>query len=139
MHELSIAKGIIEIVEQNVPSDDLPCVRSVSVRVGAVSGVVPESLAFGYRALVDGTPLANSVLHVERVPFRFQCRQCSAITENESGVAVCEKCWSTETTVLSGIELDVVQIKLKSVIEKTTERSQSSRESNSHNTSSRRS
>jgi hydrogenase nickel incorporation protein HypA/HybF len=112
MHELSLAKGIIEIIQQNIPAAELLKVRLVTVRIGAMSGVVPESLEFSYQSLTAETQLANSLLRFDRIPFRIQCNRCQAETENDNGIAVCEQCWSSDTTILSGNELDVVTIEL---------------------------
>lgn len=120
MHELSLAKGIIEIIHQSIPEPDLPNVRRVTVRVGALSGVVPESLEFSYQSLTAETPLANSSLHFNLIPFRIRCNRCRTEVEKEDGVTVCEECWSIDTTVLSGHELDVMTIELVKPVEVAT-------------------
>jgi hydrogenase nickel incorporation protein HypA/HybF len=112
MHELSLAQSIVEIVQQHVPRATLPNVRSVGVRVGVASGVVPESLAFAYQSLVSESQLAGSQLCCEIIPFRIRCNHCLAITESDKGFAVCEQCESGDTTILSGAELDVLTIEL---------------------------
>jgi Zn finger protein HypA/HybF involved in hydrogenase expression len=44
MHELAIAQNILEIVNQSVPEEQAAAVRLVRIRIGQLSGVVPESL-----------------------------------------------------------------------------------------------
>ncbi len=62
MHELSIAQNIVDIVQQYVPGEAMGDVRFVRVRVGGLSGIVPESLEFSFSAIVAGTPLGSARL-----------------------------------------------------------------------------
>jgi len=117
MHELSLARSVLDIVQQNVPADELPNVRAVSMKVGQLAGVIPESLEFCFQSLVAGTPLGSSSLRIERIPFRIHCRQCDQISMSEGGFGLCPLCGSPETTILSGNELQVAEIELEDKVE----------------------
>ncbi len=112
MHELSLAQNIVEIVHQHVPTLDLPKVRTVDVLVGAASGVVADSLAFSYSAIVSGTSLASSSMKIEHIPYRVHCRSCGLTSDHDDGLRICPACGSMETTVVSGTELRVQAIEL---------------------------
>ena len=112
MHELSIAQGILEIVQQHVPDSQAGDVRSVEVQVGRMSGVVPESLEFCFEALVRDSPFSQARLAIEPVPVRCTCRRCAAAFEIDDPIFLCPKCGSGEVQVSSGTELQVVQIEL---------------------------
>jgi hydrogenase nickel incorporation protein HypA/HybF len=112
MHELSIALSIIEIVRSNIPTEDADLVRSVRVKVGDISGVVPESLEFCFTAITHDTPLKEATLEVEHVPFVLRCKTCDASFESEMGIVLCPKCGGADTQVLSGFELQVMEIEL---------------------------
>lgn len=112
MHELSIAQSIIDIIHQHVPAPDLAKVRSINVLVGAASGVVAESLAFSYTAIVAGTPLASSTMEVEHVPYHISCRACGVESDQDDGLRICPMCGSSDTIIVSGTELRVKDIEL---------------------------
>ena len=112
MHELSIASGILDLVRQHVPDGRLGDVRGVDVRVGRLSGVVADSLAFSFEALVLDTPLARARLVIEDVPVRCRCRECGAQFEIADPVFLCTACGHPWLDVQSGTELQVVQIEL---------------------------
>lgn len=112
MHELSIAQSIIEIVRSNVASDDAYLVRSVRVKVGEISGVIPESLEFCFEAITHDTPLERATLDIEHVPFVLRCKTCDASFGSEMGIVLCPHCTGTDTQVLSGFELQVAEIEL---------------------------
>jgi len=115
MHELSIAQNIIEIVRARIPEEELETILSVNVRVGTMSGVVPHSLQFCFDAIIAGTPLKNACIKIEPVPFVIRCRECAKESIAEFETAICPCCGSSETNILTGNELDVVEIVLDDV------------------------
>jgi len=112
MHELSIAQSILEIVQANLPVADAGSVKLVKIRVGQLSGVVPDSLDFCFGAITHGTSLQGATLDIEKVPFVLKCRACNTSFESEAGVVLCPTCGGMDTEVLSGTELQVVEIEL---------------------------
>jgi hydrogenase nickel incorporation protein HypA/HybF len=117
MHELSIARSIVEIVEQTVSPADYSAVTDVHVRIGEMAGVVPDSLAFCFSAVVAETPLCNAKLTIEHVPLTMECKTCGNKFRSEFGYVPCPRCKQTDTTVLSGTELQVVEIELADSLE----------------------
>jgi hydrogenase nickel incorporation protein HypA/HybF len=113
MHELSIAQSILEIVAQYVPREAMADVRSVRVRVGSLSGIVPDSLEFSFSAIVSGTPLGSARLDIERVPALCRCEGCKAEFEATDFVFVCPGCGGINVRLMSGSELRVVDIELE--------------------------
>lgn len=113
MHELSIAQSILEIVQQNLPQEDLHSVKSVKVQVGELCGVVPDSLEFCFSAIAAETSLYQARLEIERIPFTVYCPTCRRTAASALGVALCPQCGSAETNVLSGTELRVLEIELE--------------------------
>ena len=112
MHELSIAQGIVEIIGQYVPVDQAPEVRLVKVRVGQMSGVVPDSLDFCFEAIVNGTPLSRARLNIEETPVQSRCNDCGRDFAVEGAVFLCPGCGSGDVKIISGTELQVVEIEL---------------------------
>jgi len=110
MHELSIAQGILEIVQQYVPESQAAGVRSVKVRVGPLSGIVPESLDFSFEAIVSGTPWQAAKLDIEHTRARLHCSVCAADFETRELVFCCPECGCPEIRMVSGTELEVVEI-----------------------------
>ncbi len=112
MHELSIAQSIVDIIGQYVPADQVADVRLVRVRVGRMAGVVADSLDFCFGAIVNGTPLTGARLDIEETPVSAQCGSCSETFVVEGTTFVCPACGSGEVNIVSGTELQVVEIEL---------------------------
>ncbi len=113
MHELSIAQNIIDIIEQNVPKDELCNVKQIALKIGEFSGVVADSLKFSYEVITSETELQNSELMIEFIPFSLKCNSCGSITTNVYGLRECANCLKTDTEVLSGEELKISEIILE--------------------------
>lgn len=107
MHELSLAEALVRLVAER--AGDTP-VAEVTVRVGALTGVVPACLAFHYEGLTAGTPLAGSRLVCERVPAGLRCPVCGGEYEPDGFARVCTACGALGGEVLQGLELDLVGI-----------------------------
>ncbi len=68
MHELSIAISLVDAVCDELPRlGDRVSVRRVLVRIGPLSGVVPDALQFAFDVAAEGTPIAGAYLDVEEV------------------------------------------------------------------------
>jgi hydrogenase nickel incorporation protein HypA/HybF len=112
MHELGIARDILEVVNQHITDEQMPTVRSVRIRLGTLSGIVPESLSFCFEAIVADTPMAQASLEIIRVPTKADCTECGNSFEIEEPAFICADCGSTGIKVVSGTELQVVDIEL---------------------------
>jgi len=113
MHEMSIARSIVEIVEETVRANGHARVQRVRVAIGNLVGVVPDSLAFCFEAIVGDTPLAGASLVIEPIPVRARCNDCGASFEVEAFSFRCEACGGTSLNVESGNELLVQSIEVQ--------------------------
>jgi hydrogenase nickel incorporation protein HypA/HybF len=112
MHELSVAQSIVDIVEQYLPVGNGLPVKIVRLKIGAMAGVVPDSLVFCFTAITAGTKLEGAQLSIVHIPFCLRCKSCGTTSENEFGTVLCPQCGSSETTMVSGNELQVTEIEL---------------------------
>lgn len=88
-------------------------VSKVGVRVGAVSGVEPEALSFGFSALVQGTELEPLDLVIEPVPRRQRCEDCELTFEVLEELLACPRCGNAQTVMAGGDELDLAYLELE--------------------------
>jgi len=112
MHELAIAQNILEIVRQSVPEAQAAEVKWVRIRVGTLSGVVPDSLDFCFNAIVSGTSMRHAALAIEQVPTACRCKKCGEQFPIEDMAFICPGCRSTQLELVAGRELQVVEIEL---------------------------
>ena len=113
MHELGIASAILDAVRSEAGKRPGAHVTKVGVRIGALSGVEPEALSFGFDVLVQGTDLEPLALVIESVPRRQRCPACDITFEVTEDNLVCPRCSSGETTLAGGEELDLAYLEVE--------------------------
>ena len=64
----------------------------IRLRIGAISGVVPDALEFAFQSLVPGTLAEGAQLVIEEVPVRFWCPTCKSQFQSEDILAECPEC-----------------------------------------------
>jgi hydrogenase nickel incorporation protein HypA/HybF len=92
LHEMSIARSLLDIVLEEAGRNGLSRVTSVSVRVGALVAVVPESLEFCFEVLTEDTVAAGAELHLEEVGAPARCAVCGLEFEARSALVLCPEC-----------------------------------------------
>jgi hydrogenase nickel incorporation protein HypA/HybF len=105
MHELSLCQAVIDTVDGHAKGRN---VRRVTVRIGHLRQVVPDSLQFSWEILVDGTPLAGCELEIDHVPAVVVCAMCAERTTLDLPVLMCGSCGSFEVRLISGEEFLIV-------------------------------
>jgi hydrogenase nickel incorporation protein HypA/HybF len=77
MHELSIASAVVDRVLELLDSHGAKKVLIVRLSVGELSNVEVDQLKFCYTAIVEGTPMENSTLEIEKIAAVVECPHCS--------------------------------------------------------------
>ena len=111
MHELSVAHAVVSTVLDALPSPDTR-VLQVRLRVGELSGLVPQALEFAYDVAAQGTPLADAVLVIERSPIVVACDTCGDQTIASATDFRCPVCGQPCGNVVGGKELEILDITL---------------------------
>ncbi|MFO8057264.1 MAG: hydrogenase maturation nickel metallochaperone HypA [bacterium] len=113
MHEMGIALQIMEIVNQSLPGDEDLRVKSIQLRVGKLSAVVPQSLRFCMDVVTKDTAAQGAELYLEEVPVVVECSDCGERTEIERPPFECGGCKSTSVDIISGREMVVDSIEVE--------------------------
>jgi len=107
MHEVSIIQNVIEIVTQKAHENKLTKINRVSLRIGELSGVMPESLNFAFENCIQGTMLEKTTLGIENVSALGRCEECNLEFPIGHFKKLCPNCNQFCTSVVSGYELYV--------------------------------
>jgi hydrogenase nickel incorporation protein HypA/HybF len=76
MHEISVANKVLAASVAEAQRRGLHRLSAIRLRLGALWGVGPGSLAFHVSLLAQGTGLAEAKLEVETVPVAARCQAC---------------------------------------------------------------
>ncbi len=113
MHELSIVASLFEILEEKAKEQKAKKIISVKLKVGALSGVVPEFLETAFGIYKKETIASEATLTIEEVCLKIQCQKCQAEIIKDDFVFICDTCGSTELKTLSGTELLLEKIEME--------------------------
>ena len=113
MHEWSLATSLIKEAEAEARRRGAIKVHSLTVRVGTLTGVVPELLERAYDAAVVDSFLKGADLILEVEAALARCPACGKETEFEDFLLVCPACGSVGLKPLSGEGLVLTHMELE--------------------------
>lgn len=114
MHELAIAQSIVDAVEARAVECHAAHVKGVRLKIGEASGIVGDSLAFSFEMLTGTIPLLTGArLLIDSVPHRARCRHCDREFAIANYIAQCPTCQEWSTDVVSGTELQIVEMEIE--------------------------
>lgn len=113
MHELSLCQALISQVESVAAQHRARRVVSIVVRVGPLSGVVPELLEHVYPIASAGTVADTANLVVEPSPVRVVCTECDVESEVACNKLLCGRCGGWRTRVISGDEILLASLEIE--------------------------
>jgi len=109
VHELSISRSILDAAIRHAEGRR---VVSVSLSVGALRQVVPDTLSFYFELVSRGTACEGAELQTRLVPARMSCA-CGHAWELSEVSFRCPRCDGGEVTVLDGEQLCVEAIEVQ--------------------------
>lgn len=112
MHEFSLTLNLVEIAENHARQAGASAIKSISVKIGMLSGVIPDAIEFAFDACIRGTLAEGASLEIIDVPAIGQCRQCSEKCPMESLLEACPKCGSFALDILQGQEMALTEMEI---------------------------
>lgn len=111
MHELSIAHAVISTAADTAARHDAARVTAIRLRIGTLSGVVPDALRFAFDVAAAGSVAEGATLEIDEVPITVHCRPCAADVElADVHTFRCPRCGFPTAEVVGGRELEIVSI-----------------------------
>jgi hydrogenase nickel incorporation protein HypA/HybF len=104
MHEVSICEALLDQLTSLAAQQGWPRLRRVWVRLGLLSGVVPDALEFAFAAMAPGTPAEGAELLLENEPGHFDCAVCGEL-ELERMDFTCPQCGGALQLLRAGRDL----------------------------------
>ena len=113
VHELSIMQSALNLALEQAKQAGGGRVHMIRLRIGALSGVVPDALEFAFEALAPGTPAAGARLAIEHVPARFWCAGCAREFESADMLAECPDCHGLSGELRGGREMELASLEIE--------------------------
>jgi hydrogenase nickel incorporation protein HypA/HybF len=110
MHELSLAGGILKLVEDAAARERFARVERLTLEAGALAGVEVRALRFALEAIAPGTLLEGARIDIDEPPGRAFCMGCGESVDIASRADACPACGSYKLTPTGGTELKVREL-----------------------------
>ena len=113
MHEVAIMSEALRMAEEAAISAGAKRILKLRLRVGALSGVVPESLRFAFDVVSSGTLAEGAALEIDEVPAACWCATCQGEFECGDIFNECPRCHDPSGELRRGRELDIAAVELE--------------------------
>lgn len=107
MHEMSLAEGILQIVEDTAAQQGFTRVKDIRLEIGALSGVEVEALSFCMDVVLKGSVAEGARVELERLPGQGYCLGCGETVAIQALYDACPKCGSYQVQATGGTEMRV--------------------------------
>jgi hydrogenase nickel incorporation protein HypA/HybF len=110
MHELSLSSAIVATAAKHAGGRR---VSVVSLRVGRLRQVIPETLEFYFEFVARGTVCEGAKLEQEVLEARLRCNPCGTEWGIEVPAFRCPTCQGSDVAIASGNEFEVLSIEIE--------------------------
>lgn len=110
MHELSLAAGILRVVEEAAGREGFARVGRLTLEVGALAGVEVAALRFALEVIAPGTVLEGADVVIDEPPGRAWCLDCAQTVALPRRGEPCPRCGGYRLQATGGTELRVVEL-----------------------------
>jgi len=113
MHEMSLAQGVVRILEEQAVAQRFTTVKTVWLELGALSHVEPEALAFCFEVVARDTVASGAQLEILRTPGQGWCMACSQAISVATRLDPCPHCGGCQIQVTAGDEMRVKELEVE--------------------------
>ena len=113
MHEVSIMQEAVRLAVETARSAGASRVLALRLRVGSLSGAVPEAMRFAFDVVCRDTIAQGASLEIEPVPAACWCAGCRREFECEDFVNECPHCHALSGELRRGRELEIASVELQ--------------------------
>ncbi len=112
MHEVGLMQDTLIIALRHATQEGARRVHRLTMRVGPLSGAVPEALEFAFDVLARGTMAEGARLEIERVPIVCYCPSCAQEFTADDFLCECPHCHAPSVEVRHGRELELASLEV---------------------------
>ncbi|MBI5890177.1 MAG: hydrogenase maturation nickel metallochaperone HypA [Nitrosomonadales bacterium] len=110
MHEMSLAEGVLQIIEDSAKTQNFSRVKTVWLEIGQLAGVEVEAMKFCFDAVVRDSIAEDAKLEIIETPGQAWCLHCAETVNVKALFDACPKCGSHQVQVTGGNEMRVKEL-----------------------------
>jgi hydrogenase nickel incorporation protein HypA/HybF len=110
MHEMSLAEGVLQIIEDSAKTQNFSRVKTVWLEIGQLAGVEAEAMKFCFDAVTRDSIAQDAKLEIVEKPGQAWCLHCAETVQVQALYDACPKCGSHQVQVTGGNEMRVKEL-----------------------------
>jgi hydrogenase nickel incorporation protein HypA/HybF len=112
MHEMALAEGVLQIVEDTMRGQSDGRITAVWLEIGELSTVEPSAMQFCFEAVVKGSVADGARLEIDRIPGQAWCHDCGKTVHVAHLIAPCPFCGGFKLQVTGGEDMRVKEMEM---------------------------
>ncbi len=112
MHEMSLAEGVLQLIEDAAREQRFEKVVTVWLEIGQLSGVEVEAMKFCFDAVTRDSVAAGARLEIIALPGAGWCMACSQTVAMTEVFGECPRCGGYQMQVTGGTEMRVKELEV---------------------------
>ncbi len=112
MHEVSLMQEALSAALESTRASGGTQIHRLWLRVGTVSGVVPDALRFAFDVVTRGTIAEGAGLEIEEVEATCWCAGCAAEFATPDLGGECPRCHTWSAELRRGTEMTLVSVEM---------------------------
>ncbi len=112
MHELSLAQDLVEKILAIIKRENVKKVLSITVSIGALSGVEQNPMEFCFPEATRNTPLEGCGFHITKQGLIVSCKDCNEISKPSIHAIFCSHCQSGNVDIVEGKDFKLMELEV---------------------------
>lgn len=112
LHELGLTQSILDLALEHATRARAVAIRSVTVEIGALSGVMADAMQFAFDVCCKDTMAEGARLVIRRIPGLGRCHACQKESELEALTHLCPHCGGLALEILQGEEMKFTEMEI---------------------------
>jgi hydrogenase nickel incorporation protein HypA/HybF len=113
MHEMSLADGVLQVIEDSAKANGFARVKTVWLEIGALAGVEVEAMRFCFDAVVKDSIADGTRLEIIETPGQGWCMACAKTVPISQRFDPCPECGDYQVQPTGGLELKVRELEVE--------------------------
>ncbi len=112
MHEMSLAEGVLQLIEDSARKQEFSKVSTVWLEIGQLSGVEVEAMKFCFDAVTRGSVAEGARPEIIALPGTGWCMACAKTVAMSEVFGECPDCGGYQLQVTGGTEMRVKELEV---------------------------
>ncbi|GAB2188908.1 hydrogenase maturation nickel metallochaperone HypA [Sessilibacter sp. MAH2] len=113
MHEMSVAEGVIQVLEEQAKTQAFTKVKALWLEIGPLAMIESESLRFCFDAVCKSTLAEGARLEIIETQGQGWCLGCNQTVTIKERFDACPNCGSYQIQVTGGDELRIKELEVE--------------------------